>query len=135
VSSFVKSISQQARSAKPNLLMSAVIFPSSDSTYAQKLQDYPRWASEGDIQALTPIGLSTLPEKMSQQCGYLRQQVQDKIPVYIGIFGLYNRNSPVELVRQIDTVYQAGMPGVVLFDWSRINATYEEALLEGPFRE
>ena len=135
VSSFVKSISQQARAAKPNLLMSAVIFPSSDSTYAQKLQDYPRWANEGDIQALTPIGLSTLPEKMSQQCGYLRQQVQDKIPVYIGIFGLYNRNSPVELVRQIDTVHQAGMPGVVLFDWSRINATYEEALLEGPFRE
>lgn len=135
VSSFVKHISQQAHAAKPNLLMSAVVFPSSDATYAQKLQDYPRWVAEGDIQALTPIGLSTLPAKMSQQCAHLRQQVQDKIPVYIGIFGLYNRNSPVELVQQIDTVHQAGMPGVVLFDWSRINPAYQEALLEGPFRE
>lgn len=135
VSSFVKSVSQQAHAIKPNLLITAVVFPSSEPTYALKLQDYPRWVREGDIQALTPIGLSTLPEKMSKQCTLLRQQVQDKVPVYVGIFGLYNRNTPVELVQQIDTVHRAGMGGVVLFDWSRINPAYQEALQEGPFRE
>jgi hypothetical protein len=40
----------------------------------------------------------------------------------------------VELVQQIDTAHQAGMPGIVLFDWSRLTPADEDALLEGPFR-
>lgn len=135
VSSFVKAISGKARAAKPNLLVSAVIFPSHDPTYALKLQDYPRWAREGDIQALTPIGLSTNLERMSRQCGELREQVLDKIPVYVGIFSLYNRTGPIELVKEIETVHQAGMGGVVLFDGSRLTPPYAEALKEGPFRK
>ncbi len=134
VSSFVKTISQQARALKPNVLVSAVVFPSHDPTYALKLQDYPRWAKEGDIQALTPIGLSTDLGRMRLQCNQLKEQVQGKIPVYVGIFSLYNRTGPISLVEEIDTVRQAGLGGVVLFDGARLSAPYEEALLEGPFR-
>lgn len=134
VSSFVKSISQQARALKPHLLVSAVVFPSHDPTYALKLQDYPRWAKEGDIQALTPIGLSTDLGRMRLQCDQLKEQVQGKIPVYVGIFSLYNRTGPISLVEEIDTVRQAGLGGVVLFDGARLSSPYEEALLEGPFR-
>lgn len=135
VSQFVSQISSSAHALKPNLFISAVVFPSSDSTYVQKLQDYPRWAAEGSIQALTPIGLSTVPEVMTRQCLHLQQQVQNKIPVYVGIFGLYYRIDPTDLVRQINAVHQAGMPGLVLFDGSRMTPAYEESLLEGPFRE
>jgi uncharacterized lipoprotein YddW (UPF0748 family) len=135
VSSFVKNISAKTHAVKPNLLISAVVFPSADTTYAQKLQDYPRWANEGSIQALTPIGLSAIPERMYQQSLKLKAQVQDKVPVYIGVFGLYNRAEPIELVQQIDAIHQADMPGLVLFDWSRLTPAYEEALLEGPFRQ
>lgn len=135
VSSFVKTISEKAHAAKPQLLISAVIFPSHDSTYAQKLQDYPRWAKEGWIQALTPIGLSPIPERMAQQATLLKEQIQDKIPVNVGIFALYNRQDPIELVRQIEALHQSDMPGVVLFDWSRLTPAYEDALQEGPFRQ
>lgn len=134
VSSFVKEISGQARSVRPGLLVSAVVFPSHDPTYALKLQDYPRWAREGDIQALTPIGLSTDLVRMRQQCEQLKVQVQGKIPVYVGIFALYNRTGPLSLVQEIDTVRQAGMGGVVLFDAARLSPPYQQALLEGPFR-
>ncbi len=135
VTSFVQEISQKAHAIKPTLLISAVIFPSMDPVYAQKLQDYPRWASEGYIQALTPIGFSTIPARLQWQATQLRAQIQDKVPVYAGIFGMYNRNHPVELVRQIDAAHQAGVGGIVLFDWSRLNADYDTALKEGPFRE
>ncbi len=135
VSSFVKLISEKAHAAKPKLLLSAVVFPSHDPTYALKLQDYPRWAREGAIQALTPIGLSTNLDKMAVQCQELKAQVQEKIPVYVGIFSLYNRTGPIELVKEIDTVHQQQMGGVVLFDGARLTAPYEEALQEGPFRE
>jgi uncharacterized lipoprotein YddW (UPF0748 family) len=134
VSSFVQSISAQAHAIRSNLLVSAVVFPSLNPIYAQKLQDYPLWAREGYIQALTPIGFSTVPASLKDQALRLRAQIQDSVPVYAGIFGMYNRNHPVDLLRQIDAAHQAGVKGVVLFDWSRIDA-YEAALEEGPFRE
>lgn len=134
VSSFVRQISNEARAANPNLLVSAVVFPSHDPTYALKLQDYSRWAKEGSIQALTPIGLSTNLTRMSEQCKSLRTQVQDKIPVYVGIFSLYNRTGPIALVQEINVTNQQGMGGVVLFDGARLTPAYSEALLEGPFR-
>lgn len=136
VSSFVKEISEKTHAVKPGMLISAVVFPSSDPLYAVKLQDYPRWAKEGWVQALTPIGLSTRLDLMARQCQQLKDQVENKIPVYVGIFGMYNRATPVDLLGQIDTVHQSGMPGVVLFDFvSRLTPEYQQALTEGPFRE
>jgi uncharacterized lipoprotein YddW (UPF0748 family) len=135
VTSFVKDISEKAHTVKPNMLISAVVFPSLNPVYAVKLQDYPLWAKEGYIQALTPIGLSSTPDLLQSQANGLRAQVQDKVPIYVGIFGMYNRNRPIDLIRQIDAAHQAGMPGVVMFDWSRLNPDYDTALKEGPFRE
>lgn len=134
VSLFVQSISEKAHRVRPDLLMSAVVFPASDPTYAQKLQNYPLWTHEGWIQALTPIGLSTIPERMALQAQQIKAQVPPQTPVYIGIFSLYNREPSIEMLRQMEAVHQAKMPGFVFFDWSRLNADYEEALREGPFR-
>ena len=134
VSTFVQKLSEKARSIRPQLLLSAVVFPASDPTYAQKLQNYPLWTRQGWIQALTPIGLSTIPERMALQASQIRAQVPVETPVYIGIFSLYNREPSIEMLQQVDAVHKAKMPGIVFFDWSRLNADYEEALREGPFR-
>lgn len=134
ITSFVRDISTKARAMRPDLLVSAVVFPSSDPTYALKLQDYPLWGREGYIQALTPIGLSARPDLLRQQAEKIKRQVPAQVPVYIGIFGMYNRATPVALLQQIDAVHQAGMPGLMLFEWSRSRPEYIEALMEGPFR-
>lgn len=133
ISSLVQSVSEKARNQRPGLLVSAVVFPVSDPTYAQKLQDYPRWTREGWIQALTPIGLSTIPTRMATQAEQLKRQAPGT-PIYVGIFSLYNRETPLEMLQQIDALHGAHMPGLVLFDWSRMNVDYAEALTEGPFR-
>lgn len=135
VTGFVKNISEKAHAVRPNLLLSAVVFPSTDPLYSLKLQDYSYWAKQGYIQALTPIGLSPRPDWMQQQSLKLKQQVEDRIPVYVGVFGMYNRATPVEFLEQIDAVHQAKMPGIMLFEWSRLRPEYAEALKEGPFRE
>lgn len=135
VSSFVKDVSAGIHAINPNMLVSAVVFPHSDPTFAQKLQDYPRWVRDGDVQALTPIGLSDDPTEMTHQSQEFNQLTEGRIPVYLGIFGLYNRISPIDLATQIDTAFRAGNPGVVLFDGNRLNKGYQEALVEGPFRK
>lgn len=134
VTNFVKGVSDNVHALNPNILISAVVFPHSDPTFAQKCQDYPRWVQEGSIQALTPIGLSENLTTMTAQSQEFKQLTQEKIPVYIGIFGLYNRISPLDLASQIDTAYQAHSEGVVLFDGNRLDKAYQEALVEGPFR-
>jgi len=134
VTSFVKTASDGIHAINPNILVSAVVFPHSDPTFAQKLQNYPQWVKEGSIQTLTPIGLSDNLALMTQQSQEFKQLTEDKIPVYIGIFGLYNRISPLDLASQIDTAYQAHNAGVVLFDGNRLDKVYQKALVEGPFR-
>ncbi len=134
VSSFVETTSSHLKAIRPDLLMTAVVFPSTDPTYALKLQNYSLWARQGWIQALTPIGLSRNPQKMAQQVTQLRAQVNNSVPVYAGVFALYNREGPVALVRQIEALHSVNTPGLVFFDWSRLYPEDEEALREGAFR-
>lgn len=136
VSSFVQETGIQLRQIKPNLYLSAVVFPLHDKANTQiKLQDWPRWVSSGWLNALTPIGLYPTPEGIFKDSMMFREVTQDKVPVYVGIFGAYNRLKPSDLVAQIDAAHQAGMPGIMLFENSRLSQPYRDALQQGPFRE
>jgi len=135
ISSFVAETSNELHQFKPHLLLSAVVFPSLDPAYSQKLQDYPRWVQSGWIQALTPIGLSTKPQIMTLQAKGIREQIQDKVPVYPGVFSLYNRETPTAMVNEIQALHEAGVSGVVFFDFSRLTPQYRNALEMGPFRK
>ncbi len=134
VSSFVKEVSEKVNATKPQLLVSAVVFPQTDPIFQLKLQDWPEWVANGWIEALTPIGLEPTPEGVYNDSMAFRRLTQDKVPVYPGMFGMYNRATPVEFLSQIDAVNRAGLPGVVLFERSRLDKAYREALMEGAFR-
>lgn len=135
VSGFVKNISQKVHALRPDILVSAVVFPSSDPLGQTKLQDWPLWADQGWIQALTPIGLGSSMEEIYTNSLMFKRFTQGKVPVYVGLFGMYNRQPPMEFLSQIEAVHRAGLPGIVLFERSRLTPDYKEALLEGAFRE
>lgn len=134
VSSFVKAAHDNLKAQHPNLMLSAVVFPYHPENPV-KLQDWPRWVEAGWVDALTPIGLGPDPEKLYEDSLRFNEVTQGKIPVYPGIFGMYNRYPTVDFLTQIDVLHKAHMPGVVLFENSRLTNEYEEALLYGPFRE
>ncbi|MBY0403326.1 MAG: family 10 glycosylhydrolase, partial [Cyanobacteria bacterium] len=134
VSLWVQEISGKIKASRPQALISAVVFPRPDAQYALKLQDWPLWVENKWVQALTPIGLPSSAEQMYQKSLSIQQITHHKVPVYVGIFGLYNRQSPVEMVSQIEAVHRAGLDGVVLFDGGRLTPDYWQALSEGPFR-
>jgi uncharacterized lipoprotein YddW (UPF0748 family) len=135
VSSFVKNISQKVRENNPAISVSAVVFHKRDPLYQVKLQDWPRWVSQGWVQALTPIGLGGTSDEIYTRSLEFKRVTEGKAPVYVGIFAMYNRQDPVELLSQIQAVHRAGLPGVVLFERSRLDKDYREALLEGAFRD
>src|SRR5262249_22503565 len=113
--------------------VSAVVFPY-HAHNNRKMQDWPRWVHEGWLDALTPIGLGPSAEGVYTDSVNFLKITEGKVPVYPGVFGMYNRLSPAELLSQIDAIHRAGLPGVVLFEQSRLDETYEQALLAGPFR-
>jgi uncharacterized lipoprotein YddW (UPF0748 family) len=135
VSRFVQDVTQKAHAMNPKLMVSAVVFHQSQPLNQLKLQDWPRWVQSGWLDALTPIGLGPDSEGVYRDSMEFNRVVQGKVPVYVGIFGMYNRTSPVEFLSQIQSAQKARMPGVVLFERSRLDSDYTEALLEGAFRE
>ncbi len=134
ITSFVRQMSEKTHAINPDITVSAVIFPEPGDNFAVKHQDWPAWAKEGLVQALTPIGFSPNPNEMYRQGVIMRQLTENRVPVYAGIFGMYNRVPPIEFLNQISTAQKAGLPGVVLFEGSRLTPEYAEALVEGPFR-
>ncbi|MEB3286014.1 MAG: family 10 glycosylhydrolase [Vampirovibrionales bacterium] len=135
VTRFVSHTVNHLREKRPELYLTAVVFPLSDPKSQVKLQDWPLWVKEGYLNALTPIGLYPTPAGIFKDSMGFREMTQDKVPVYVGIFGAYNRLAPAEFVAQIDAAHKAGMPGIMLFEHSRLSEPYREALQRGPFRE
>ncbi|MBY0449319.1 MAG: family 10 glycosylhydrolase [Cyanobacteria bacterium] len=135
VTSWLKQTQAELKKLQPNLTVSTVVFPLSDPESTVKLQSWPQWVKEGLVDALTPIGLNPTPSGVFQDGLNFLNQTQGKVPVYAGIFGIYNRYDPVDVVAQIDAVHRAGLAGVVLFEYSRLKDEYRDALKQGPFRE
>jgi len=136
VDSFVQTLSEEVHHIKPGILISAVVFyRADDPNHAIKLQDWPKWVQMGWVQALTPIGLGDTPEEIKQTAVAINHQTQGKIPVYAGIFGMYNKVPPVEFIDQIESIHQAGLPGLILFERAHMSTEYQNALLKGSFRE
>jgi len=71
---------------------------------------------------------------MYQNALTLKKLSKGKVPIYGGIFGAYNRLTPLETLQQVDAVQRAGLNGIILFDGARVTPPYQQALLAGPFR-
>jgi uncharacterized lipoprotein YddW (UPF0748 family) len=134
VTHFVGQASAKIRALNPRIAITAVVFPPADAQLAWKLQDWPSWVEKGYLDALTPIGLNPSPDGMYQNALTLKKLSKGKVPIYSGIFGAYNRLTPLETMQQVDAVQRAGLNGIILFDGARVTPPYQEALLAGPFR-
>ncbi len=134
VTHFVVQATAKIRTLNPKIAITAVVFPPADPQLAWKLQDWPTWVEKGYLDALTPIGLNPSPEGMYQNALTLKKLSKGKVPIYGGIFGAYNRLTPLETLQQVDAVQRGGLNGIILFDGARVTPPYQQALLAGPFR-
>ncbi len=141
VSMFVQTITTKARTINPAIIVTAVTFPDSERASdgaSNKLQDYKLWLSQKWVDALTPIGLNANPandyQALGKDCAAIGIRTGHVTPVYVGIFALYYRTKPQDLLLQIDTVRKAGLDGIMLFDGGRLSSEYQDALSQGAFR-
>lgn len=133
VTQFVTDVSTQIKQDRPGVTLSSVVFLWHDPNGEFKLQDWPQWVQKGLIDALTPIGLTSTPEGIYADSLKFKQITQGKVPVYPGIFAMYNREAPEELMQELRSLQQADMPGVMLFERGNITPLYQTSLKKSAF--
>lgn len=130
----VMGIYEAVKDLKPEMSVSAVVFPDLEKAKVQKLQDWKAWIDSEYIDVLTPIVLGSSPELEKYNSNLMVKMCKNKCNVIMGVFGAFNNDSPLLLVDQVMAVGQTSVKGINFFDYAHLNDQYIEALLEGPLK-
>ncbi len=128
VSNFVQKATASIHQKKPNVKISAAIFPDATSALALKHQDWQAWGINGWVDFFAPMTLTSANKVVDRDTRNMVSVTHGKVPVYSGIFGPFNENSAEHVLSQIDTAKQAGASGYVLFDTAHLTNRMLEAL-------
>jgi len=135
ITRLVRAVSVQARQIRPEIEISAAVFPDWPQTRLSIGQDWVRWIEAGYVDFICPMDY--IPE-MERFCRTVRRQVDwvaGRVPLYIGI-GAFRLPAADDLIRQIAWTRRAGADGFVLFQYdTRLGEKVLPLLREGMTRE
>ncbi len=133
ISSFVQTVSTTLRSLKPDLKISADVFPDLADARRSKFQNWAEWAQNQWVDFLCPMAYSTDVGAVRNNVARMREVVPPELPVFVGL-APYLGLSGDALLDQIEATQQEGGDGVVLFSLSQISDDMMHLLSSGPFR-
>ena len=135
INTLVTQIYQAVTALKPNLLVSAAVWPNYADGYHGFYQDAKGWLAGGYIDANLPMLYASdivndLPKWITRAQGFI-----DDAPgrwIIPGISGAYTTTTP--LFERIAAARAMGAPGVAIFSYSGLNAgNFWDDLANGPF--
>lgn len=132
VDRFVQRVHDLVETCKPDLPLSAAIFPKPEDSLLRKHQNWVTWAQQGWIDFLAPMTLTSSLDSIATDTRDVKTFTM--LPVITGIFGPFNGNSPSEVVEQVWTALSAGATGVAMFDTAHLTQRMAEALHTGIFK-
>jgi uncharacterized lipoprotein YddW (UPF0748 family) len=132
VTDFVKQVSDTLRPIRPNLTLSAAVYP---MPRAERLlavqQDWETWLANGWLDTLSPMTYTSSPKEYAATLERLTAST-DK-PIYPGV-GLHKLDDQ-ELLKLIDITQQTPTLGHTLFAQAHLDNRKLTALSEGPYRQ
>lgn len=131
VSLLVKSISEEAKKLKADIIVSATIVPSLERTYLNTFQHWTRWLNEGFVDYVITMNYTDDADfmKLRTESMFL-PDLKDKVQVGIGPYLLKKSSGQTE--KQINMLLELSVPAVVLFSYDDVasNVSLQEFLLE-----
>jgi len=116
ITRLVESVYTQTKALKPNVQVSAAVFPDPASAYDGVGQDWRQWVTNGILDFVCPMDYTTelhnFTNLVAQQLAY----AGGRVPVYPGI-GAYLLQTDGTLA-QIEAARTANTPGFILFELS-----------------
>jgi uncharacterized lipoprotein YddW (UPF0748 family) len=127
LTTLVRALTAAVRETRPGTAVSAAVVPRADEARTRRLQDWPRWAAAGELDAVCPMAYVTDDEDFRALVLHAREAA-GRVPVWAGIGAFRLRAG--EAATQVRTARRAGAGGMVLFSFDSISSgsRYVDAL-------
>lgn len=115
ITKMVYAVYDSVKAFKPNVLVSASVFPGFDDAYNHRFQDWKRWLRDGKLDILFPMAYSKSTDTFAE---HIRDAVESSgpIPVCAGI-GAWQ--IPAEsALEKVQKARELGAAGFCLFSWA-----------------
>ncbi len=134
INSFVREVSQEIKSIRPSLQISAAVASYPDQARLNYLQDWEHWALNTWVDFLAPMDYTTdLLSFMTRQEA-TTDRIHFEALVAPGI-GLLAQKESKPMLDQIQIARMHPVDGVILFATAYLDKSRLEALRNGPFRK
>jgi len=115
VSALVKTVSTEARTRRPGILVSAAVKPDPEAAFIRNGQEWTRWVQAGWVDVVVPMMYSTSRRTVTNQVTHMLKLVPPE-RVWAGI-SVYNQ-SLQQAAEKIDVVQRLGISGYSLFSYN-----------------
>ncbi|WP_373533324.1 family 10 glycosylhydrolase [Vampirovibrio sp.] len=134
VSSFVQQVSERLRKIKPQLMISAAVFPMRrESRIVSIQQDWETWIDNGWVDTLSPMSYTSDPQRLQGMFDYVQSSPKKRSLIYPGI--ALHRLDGGQLVEQLEALRQHGGLGATLFAGAHLDQEKIDTLGAGPYKE
>jgi uncharacterized lipoprotein YddW (UPF0748 family) len=134
VSSFVQQVSEMVRSTRPEVKISAAVFPMKrDARIVAIQQDWETWVDNGWIDILNPMSYTSDPERLQSIYEYVQHSPQKHVLFYPGIS--LKHLDGASLVTQVEALRQKGCLGSTLFAGAFLDSEKIDTLGKGLYKE
>jgi uncharacterized lipoprotein YddW (UPF0748 family) len=133
VSGFVRDVSINLRSLKPDIQISAAVYAGDRAKrLSTTQQDWELWVEKGWVDTLSPMSYATNTERLEELAGYVNVASNNKALVYPGL--AIRQLDTAGFLEQLDTVRSLGMVGNTIFAMAHLNSDKLGILETGPYR-
>ncbi len=133
VTTFVKDLTYQTKRIKPDLKISAAVFPIARNKRMSMIQqDWETWVRNGWVETLSPMAYSRSARSLQRLVQYVHNISEDKTLVYPGL-SLQKLNA-VELLDTLEIARQTGVMGTTLFAVTQFDNDKQLLLQTGPYK-
>lgn len=133
VTTFVRDLKGKLEAIKPDLKLSAAVFPiARHNRMAMIQQDWETWVRNGWIDTLNPMAYSRSARSLERLVQYIHNISDDKTLVYPGL-SLIKLNA-VELLDTLEIARRTGVMGTTLFAVNQFDNDKQMLLQTGPYK-
>lgn len=92
------------------------------------MQNWKTWGDYGFVDAFTPLIMNNNAQIAYKYVKGIKQQFNRPVNVYAGLFEPFTSSSPIDMLKQIESIREAGGQGIVLFDNAHLSKDYMDSL-------
>jgi len=117
ITELVRRVSRSVKEIRPEIKVSAAVFPDPGTAYWRVSQDWRTWQAEGLVDIICPMIYSGEPELVARRAAAALENANGNL-VYAGL-GAW-RKDPSQILEEIRRVRKLGAHGIVLFAFNPV---------------